>query len=345
MAMPPDRLYSLDAMRGFAAIVVVFFHIDRPWGTSGYLAVDFFFLLSGFVLARTYEHRFATGLSFRRFAVARLIRLYPLYLAGLVLGFTAAWLGVARAVTNESQLNWSVLGLVLLPVPLSGSLFPVNPALWSLFYELMVNFLFALVLARMTTRRLVWLLLLSGFALLSVSTAFNGMDVGADRNTAAAGIVRTVFAFTLGVVLSRLHKTPAVSSWAAVAVMAGLVAALEYRHPGGSYDLVVAMLIAPALVWMGASISPPAILHKPCEALGDMSFALYAIHFPLFWIVSDFAERTHLPNAIWRPAFVLSVVALAWLAHRFFDVPLRAQLNAWVRQGRSYVYSRGWLQA
>src|SRR5271170_6431289 len=113
-AMPtheaPERgrhvLVTMDGVRGVAAICVMLGHFVVPLGvnhvlvSSSFFAVDIFFCLSGFVLCYSYEDRLDHGLSAIDFIKLRLIRLYPIYIAGLALGvchlFGESWLGQAN---------------------------------------------------------------------------------------------------------------------------------------------------------------------------------------------------------------------------------------------------------
>lgn len=128
------RYFTLDAMRGVAAIMVVLYHagpVTTVIAPAGYIAVDFFFALSGFVIAATYEARLRNGLTPLRFIRIRLTRLYPLYLVGLLLGLTkalGAWLVAApHALTGAQILSATVFGLAILPtLPPLDDLFPLN---------------------------------------------------------------------------------------------------------------------------------------------------------------------------------------------------------------------------
>jgi peptidoglycan/LPS O-acetylase OafA/YrhL len=120
------RLLTLDGMRGLAAILVVVYHFEVvvKLVPSGYLAVDFFFLLSGLVIARTYAPRFEDGLKTRDFFVHRIIRLYPLFFVGLLLGLMrAAGQTVLHLPDRMSfdQLSLAgALGFFMLPAPFAG---------------------------------------------------------------------------------------------------------------------------------------------------------------------------------------------------------------------------------
>ena len=135
--MPPTpRFSSLDGLRGFAAIAVMAYHVDHDWMPGGHLAVDFFFCLSGFVIALNYQSRMRGGaIGVVRFMALRLARLYPMVLAGAGL---AIWLLHA---------DYRILALV--PSTWGLALFPGNPPYWSLLAELAVSLAFAVLLVRL----------------------------------------------------------------------------------------------------------------------------------------------------------------------------------------------------
>lgn len=169
----PDKrvFHALDAGRGIAALVVVIFHLPASvrgsaFG-SGELAVDFFFALSGFVLAHVYNDQLATGrINVRQFMVARLVRLYPLYLLSLLTLLIAL---VCLRVFSQ-PIPWSntaLLGklpfaLFMLPLPTldpDGYLYPFNVAAWSILLEIAVNLLFAIFWKLLQSARVRWALI------------------------------------------------------------------------------------------------------------------------------------------------------------------------------------------
>ena len=159
------RYYTLDGMRGVAALMVVHFHYVLVAGyvlgdqhkMQAYLAVDLFFALSGFVIALSYSDKLASALSISGFVKRRLIRLYPLYIFGIALGLS---IEVARALSTGSGFKiseWAVefgFNLFFLPSFQHEILFPLNLPAWSLFYEMAVNIIFAWVLWRVPAKLL-----------------------------------------------------------------------------------------------------------------------------------------------------------------------------------------------
>lgn len=205
------RFEALDGMRGFAALAVLLFHVgktDAPWlFAHGYLAVDFFFILSGFVIAYAYGARLLEGMSSSRFLRARLVRLYPLIAAGAVLGVA----GYCKLYDRSTLLAIFVTGIFLLPTPLAPQsedrmALAINPPSWSLFFEFVANAAFALAAPRLSDRMLALVVTISAFALAASIALFNGVDFGAHWPDFLFGIPRVCFSFFAGVGLFRLWR-------------------------------------------------------------------------------------------------------------------------------------------
>lgn len=327
----PVRLYTLDAMRGVAAIIVVCIHIAPHVAPSGYMAVDFFFLLSGFVIGKAYQSRLAAGMSFAKFAGLRVIRMYPLYAFGLALGVFTVVLGLSPSMTGLQLVISVGFNLFMLPSPWTpDATFPLNFSAWSLFFELLVNLFFAAVMVKLSLRRLVVLAILSGCWLAWLAVQKGSVDLGPNWPTFLAGLVRTVFTFTLGVVMARLHDAPVRESWFApllVFALGGLLLMPAPRSLRVAYDLFTVCIAAPAVLWLGATYRPPEALRRACEALGDMSYALYAIHIPCLALFWHMLWRFNLPPFASKAVLLVSLVALAWALHRYLDVPVRGVLS------------------
>lgn len=191
---------SLHALRGLAALAVLLFHAEAVIGVqlapSGYLAVDLFFILSGFVIAHAYDARFEAGLSARAFIIARAVRFWPLFALGTLIG--GGWLILENIVAPPAVLSvnetlaLSGLALVYLPRLSAGDLFPLNVPAWSLLFELAVNAAFAVFFASTRTKWLPVTIALSGVGVTALSLT-GAFDVQ------AWGMVRATFGFAVGV--------------------------------------------------------------------------------------------------------------------------------------------------
>ncbi|CAN5176269.1 acyltransferase [soil metagenome] len=341
------RLLTLDAMRGLAALLVVIYHLEDTveWAPSAYLAVDFFFLMSGVVIAASYDSKLLQGMSFKTFLLERLIRLYPLFLLGLVIGF-ARRVGQI-SIHHPDQMSWpdlivgSLVNLFMVPTPIAGhGLFPANSPSWSLFFELVVNVLYATALVR--ARKRVVIALAGGCAvLLAVCVVWYGSATGGvDWRSFDMGLLRAVFAFTVGVVMSRIidRRRPS-QSWAflipCVALLILLISepAFEWRV---AYDLTCIFVLFPALAWFGSALNPPPRLQAPATLLGELSYPLYVLHYALLFMTSFVARRLNVPALIWIPAFLVGLVALSYGLVRWYDTPIRRYLRTSLIPARSW---------
>ena len=135
------RFHLLDGLRGIAAVIVVMLHAPIQYTShfrfhGSFLAVDFFFCLSGFVIAFSYEKRLRSFLDLRTFAIARIIRLYPLAALGTVTGALMLAFGFhnhGRTFTVGSLITHLLLGILIVPSTRYDVLFPLNPVVWTHF--------------------------------------------------------------------------------------------------------------------------------------------------------------------------------------------------------------------
>jgi peptidoglycan/LPS O-acetylase OafA/YrhL len=173
--------------------------------------VDFFFLLSGFVIAAAYERRLIEGMTVGALARIRLIRLYPMILLGLLLG--VAWPLVRLAGGDPGAAGLGAVlfsfarSLLLAPPPgidpVGVGIFPLNGPMWSLAFELADNFAYVLIVRRLTLPVLIAIVAVS--ALLVASLPFgSGLDAGSEPNDFWWGVPRTTFGFFAGVLIYRL---------------------------------------------------------------------------------------------------------------------------------------------
>ena len=337
-AQPVPRLLTLDAMRGVAAIMVVVFHLpDADAAPSGYLAVDFFFLLSGFVIARTYDRRIAEGLTFFSFAALRGIRLYPIYFVGFLLGLLRC---IGQVVLDRpdkltlGQLTLSVLlEVFLLPSPSGPHLFSLNGPSWSLFLEMTISLAYGSILVKLRQRVLWIIVAISGVLLVWVAASYGSLDVGFSWEGIHDGFVRVIFSFATGILVARNHHANVRRSWLSVALAITLTVLLSVSLEGPArvaYDLLFAAVLAPLLVWCGASYDPPPALRAQSRYLGDLSYPIYALHYPLLWMFGFASRKVGAPSSLWVPVVFVLIVLTAWGANRFWDKPIRAKLGAFL---------------
>ena len=338
------RYITLDAMRGIAALFVAARHFSETYQPGvpaphfSYLAVDIFFLLSGFVLSLSYGEKLARGMTRKEFLIRRVIRLFPLYLLGTAISFLVAfwdfphgrlWLATPGTVTVNA-----VAAALMLPSPtyhFSLFLFPFMIPAWSLFFELYVaNLAFAAFGGRVTTRALLAVISLSLILLLAAAALRGSLDMGAEWHTFVGGIPRTLFSFFLGVLLQRWHHAHPpklqIPSWAIVAALAVLLAAPFSGIAGRVYELVFVVLFFPALIFWGAEAREAS--KGVGAALGDTSYALYVIHYPLVVLTGRLLTQSGTGFApLLEFPFLAGLAALAYGLHHMFDEPFRGWLT------------------
>lgn len=333
---------ALDGLRGVAALAVMVMHRGRwfyaPGGFIGHawLAVDFFFLLSGFVIAAAYEERLRSGMSVTAFLRLRLIRLYPLILLGMLLGGVWPLVEVVAGLPGApapGDLFFSMIrGLLLLPAvipdPVGWGIFPLNGPAWSLFFELAVNIGYVLIARRLSTPVLAGIVAVSALAV-AVMTFMLTLDQGAEARTFLGGFPRVVFGFSAGLLLYRLrHRLPAFGApvWVLALV---LVAVFVVPHGHHLFELFCIAVVFPVVVILGAN-APPG-LERVSALSGGLSYPVYALHYPLLVITGGLGGASGLIAAAPAPGFGLIaypvVIGLCWLAWKLYDEPVRAWLS------------------
>ncbi|HEX7783652.1 MAG TPA: acyltransferase [Sphingobium sp.] len=350
------RYYSLDGMRGLAAIVVVLHHFGLQRNPSlagaGYLAVDFFFALSGFVIALAYQDRLTQGLSTRRFMAQRVIRLYPLFLAGIALGLVKA---IGQIVTHDGTalpipelLLSFVTSLLMLPTPGAHlvSTFPLNTPGWSLFFEMIASLAFGAVLFRWRTASLA---LAAGIAALLLMPGILSHDgriagLGTSWPDFIHGFPRVFFSFLTGVLIFRLSRRlrRQINGDVHIAIVV-LIALLLGKPDGwmdGGYDMIVLGLAIPAILWAGVAWEVPERHQRFFGWLGDISYPLYILHFPLLMIYLFLTRHLPVPSPISCLIFVLGMLLVSTLAFHLYDAPVRAILSMRFRMPGSCRFRR-----
>ena len=358
----------LDGLRGVAALLVVWHHVfegyqfagNKPiieFMNHGYLAVDFFFILSGFVIGYAYDDRWGKSLTLAGFFKRRLIRLHPMVVLAALIGFaTFAATGFERWDGTHTTLPMALLALLCacLMIPAlpgmprevrgNGEMFPLNGPCWSLFFEYIGNVVYAFVLRFLPTRvlgvlaaalccALAWFAVAdpSGYGCLGVGWTIDTMNM-------LGGMLRLMCPFTVGMLLSRVFRPTKVRGafWVCSVVLLLLFHVPYIESEGavcwnGVFEAVCIIVVFPVLVWLAASGSTTDRLStRLCTFLGDLSFPLYIVHYPLMYVFYLWLIKTgqYTFAETWSVALLVCAasVLLAWLCLRLYDVPVRRWL-------------------
>lgn len=329
-----ERFYTLDAMRGIAAILVVIYHMNGfvfNFSPGGYLAVDFFFALSGFVLAKAYEQPLKSGMSSILFIRARLIRLYPLFIIGvaisLITEISKALSTDPSAPTLHSIAASLALELFMLPSPfMNAALFPLNGPAWSLFFELVINCVFAGILWKLRSIWLYAICVISGAILAYATIHYNNLNIGWSWMTGWAGFARVTFSFCAGMIIARQEiftKKQSVFFLIPIfmLIFPMIIPINESARP--FYDIICALFLFPLILRLGATIHPLSRLRGACTFLGNISYPIYAVHSSIVSIAGVRAKRFSVPDIIWVPALIAFLIFLAWFLGKYVDPRLR----------------------
>jgi peptidoglycan/LPS O-acetylase OafA/YrhL len=336
----------LDGLRGVAAICVVIFHFSemvigdysKLWIGHGYLAVDFFFCLSGFVIGYAYDDRIA-NMGLAGFFKARLIRLHPLVVLGSVLGLIAFYVNPFGVPPGYGPGRMAIVfAASIFMVPFGAihgggrSIFGLNAPAWSLFWEYVANLAFALVLYRLRRGALIALTLVAAAALCWASHRAGNLYGGWDTRSFWDGGVRIAFSFPAGLLVYRMGwrlRTPL--GFVALAILLVLALTMPYAQGAWIREAAVTIVGFPLLVALGAGAQVPPATDRLCRLSGDLSYPLYMTHYAVIWIWGDYADRHHLGSVALWSAIALGVcimVALAWAVLKLYDQPVRRYLHA-----------------
>lgn len=367
------RYEILDGLRGVAALIVVAFHLFETYSAGpkfqilnhGYLAVDFFFVLSGFVIGYAYDDRW-DKMSTWNFIKRRLVRLHPMVIFGSFFGMCMFYFGASEVFPMISNTPWWMVIVVFLftctmiPLPKSMDIRgwtetnPLNGPAWSLQWEYLANLLYALIIRRFSKKMLMVCVAL--FALLTVNLCLN-IDLGGilkpheyaiytviggwslTPDQLLIGSTRLLYPFFMGLLISRMGRLITIRAgfwWCSLLVAVLLV--MPYAGAEGSpwlngvYELIVILACFPLIVAIGAG-SKVTDKHSAavCKFFGEISYPLYITHYPLVYAQMAWKE-TH-PDAPLHAHIMLSVglffiaIMLAYASYKLYDMPVREWLK------------------
>ena len=347
--MAAKKYQTLDGLRGIAALAVVFYHMPPPLhrvATHGYLAVDLFFLMSGFVVAAAYEQRLVEGWSVSKFLLVRLKRLWPLYALGVAVGVACfAFIRILRpeahfAFPPMSLASAVILSLFFAPqlIAYGGPAFPFNSASWSLSVELVGNLAYGALVRFIHNRLLVVVICLGLCGLAIIALKSNSLDAGVTAGHVLPGYLRFLFSFPLGVLLFRWHSAgtlPALRAPAWLPLVVTTVALVGLTNASALADVLVVAILFPVILCASLSENLPAGSAKLLAWAGALSYPLYILHPPLIQFVVVLM-RGSVPSVV-LALLLIALVAAAALAEKYFDGPLQKwlQCNRVARQAVS----------
>jgi len=334
---------TLEGLRAVGAIIIVMRHVPL-FGPirvpESFLAVDLFYLISGFVVAHAYEPRLAAGGYFWDFVKVRLIRLYPLYLAGLAVGVVMA----IASLLQDPDTSWTptklaeclAIGLFMIPrfpaLPNNGT--TLDGPLWTLLYELIANFVYAAGIRFMRVWLLVVVMLASAVGIVLAELTRHTLDVGYNVDDQWAALARVGYSFFAGVLIYRLfgqreRKAPWVAYLCAALLALGLGCHLTNALIA-PFEIGMVLVGMPVIVIAAAHFEPDAPIGRLFSWLGLMSYGVYCLHQPLgnLVVLEAWDVVPHgLSGIAVGVAFIAAIFLLAWLLDRFYDAPFRGWLR------------------
>lgn len=335
----------LDGLRGIAAMAIVVFHfmewIYPDFTTNfighGFLAVDFFFCLSGFVIAYAYDNRIGE-MGVTQFFKSRLIRLHPMVFMGAIIGLLAFLLDPISNQSGEYSIGRIILifacSVFLIPFPVmsdrSFNLFGLNAPSWSLFWEYVANVFYAFILCKVSRRILIVLAIIAAGLLCSVGFKAGNLLGGWTGANFWHGGARVFYSFAAGLLIYR-------SNWIiknrlgfiGLAILLSFAFLFPSLKKDWIAELITVLFYFPLLVSLGAGSSLSSASRKLCVFSGEISYPLYMSHYAAIWIFGAYLT-TYKPGPAELTFVVISgtvlLVAFAYAIMKLYDIPVRKYL-------------------
>lgn len=310
------RLAGLDALRGIAALLVMGLHANAVFHglepfSKGYLGVDFFLMLSGFLMARITEPRLAAGLAPQQFMIARYKRFWGMVAVGSLIGIPYLWI--------RSGGEWwpflpaLIANLALLPWPVANLLFAVNIPAWTIFAELAANASHVFALRYLSNRTIALLTLLLGVLTAWVALTWGSLDVGARPGHLWVAIPRVLFAYCLGITLWRWRQERVLIPLPATLVLGAMPLAIiggwQLGWQNWSFDLAFVMMLCPLIISAATAITQQTWLGWLSAAI---SFPLFAVHLPIMEAVRELGGG----KQVAIPLALATALAIVWWTNR-----------------------------
>ncbi len=337
----------LDGLRGIAALSVVTFHFmemaiadySKNFIGHGFLAVDFFFCLSGFVIGYAYDDRIGK-MGVVEFLKSRLIRLHPLVILGSVLGLFAflfdPFTGIQHAYSIGRVALIFLASIFLIPYPAmterTFNLFSFNAPAWSLFWEYVANIFYAFILYRLSRRSLLLFLTLAAAVLCAVGYHSGSLGGGWSGPTFWDGGARVAYSFLAGLLIYRFNwiiKTRLGFASLSLLLLAAFM--MPYFKWNVLAEALVILFYFPLLVSLGAGAALTKRSETLCVFSGKISYPLYMTHYAVIWMFMNY-YNTHKPGtqqlALIVTTGVILLTGVAYVAMVAYDIPIRRYLTS-----------------
>ena len=336
----------LDGLRGIAAVAVVIYHFmeisitdyNKNFAAHGFLAVDFFFCLSGFVIGYAYDDRIKQ-IGIMQFFKLRLIRLHPLVIFGSILGLFAYLFDPFISPLPTYGIGKITLiflsSVFLIPYPSMPdrffNLFSFNAPAWSLFWEYVANIAFALGLYRIGKNYLMILTVICAFGIIFINHRAGNLMGGWGGPSFWDGLVRLCYSFFAGLLVYRFN-------WIIKNNLGffgmGLLLVIAFIMPYGKWNLITesfaVIIYFPLLVALGAGTTLSNSLKTVCDFSGKISYPLYMSHYWALWIFANYLTKNkpdNLEKTVVITIGTLFLIVFSYFVTIFFDVPIRKYLN------------------
>ena len=386
------RYEILDGLRGVAALIVLTYHHFDIYSTGnpaesfinhGYLAVDFFFILSGFVIGYAYDDRWGR-MSLGGFLKRRITRLHPLIVLSSVTGAMLFYYGMSQyfpligSAPAWQVLTLTFLGMLMLPVTPAldvrgwNEQYPLNGNQWSLLFEYTANLLYALVIRHFPRWMLALFVCASALLTLNLTLDIDAFGVLTDHAVQAytviggwelntkhmfIGFTRLLYPFFAGLLLSGMMKDKLSGAaerirqrgfsrrgfWIcsillAITLLMPRVGGTSHYVWNGIYEATIILAVFPVIVFLGGCCHVTGRSAKICKWLGDISYPLYIVQYPIVYGMQGAWASLH-PDATSDQTLFINVstfftsILVAWAALKLFDEPVRAWLKEnWLKK-------------
>jgi peptidoglycan/LPS O-acetylase OafA/YrhL len=341
-----QHFHILDGLRGVAALGVVIFHFMEMVFTDysknfighGFLAVDFFFCLSGFVIAYAYDDRI-TKMGVKAFFISRLIRLQPLVIAGSILGLLAFLFDPFATYQSTYGVGRTslifLMSFLLIPFPVMAeryfNLFGLNAPAWSLFWEYIANIFYGFVLYNIARRWLVLLTFFSGILLCVVCYRSGNIMGGWGKDTFWDGGARVCYSFLAGLLVYRSGwMIKSKLGFGVLSILLFLAFMMPWTNKNWLIEALVVLFYFPFLIALGAGAKLSTAMKSICIFSGKISYPLYMTHYAAIWIFSNYYNSHPHTTTQLTLIVITGVIALIGFAYLFmvaYDTPVRKYLT------------------